>query len=431
MKAKKISFLKRTFWFLLIMVLHACTYHENEPIKIPQPRVPQETQDLEAQFISDVPPNAVNAPFWLISDFKTVSLQDAVVNQVTGDVGLLNVNGTFNGLDDFSAGSDLELQLKAAYDDTYLYILASWEDESFDLSQHSWLYNGPEDPLKAESSDGWTSQRNDDNIIFEFDLSNGTKDVWKWSLALSEPLGFALDMFDDGTSKEFDSGDKMFVRNVNGTGNNAGPKYEWSGEQQDLDREFGGFTLLDAGFYLLNKTEFKGDPANGNVLYQQECAACHGVEGDGKGFEFNTGYAMNIPGFLNRFSREGFATAALSSSHDGAGHFEILNAQEREDLITMVRGFTGIPGYYLQNPSGSNSDVRTLSNVALAKVNTRSKNESGYKVLFIRELNTGSGDDIQFSNPENTQVSFDVFLTNNDDINMVGSVNETLIFKAK
>jgi cytochrome c553 len=431
MKTKGMNLLKSTIGVLMVIILYSCTYHENEPIKIPKPRVPQETLDVETAYVSNITPNTINSPYWLTSDFKVVTLKDVTTKQVSNEVGLLNVNGTYNGLSDFSEGTNLNLEIKAAYDDENLYLLASWKDESFNPSQHSWLFNGPKDPLKTESADGWTSQRSDDNIIIEFDMDNGSSDVWKWSLALSEPLGYAIDMINDGTSTTSDTGDKTFLRNVEGTGNNAGPKYEWSGAQQDLDRDPAGFTLLDAGFYLLNKTPFTGDPTNGAAVYQKECAACHGVEGDGNGFEFNTGYSMIIPGFLNRFSREGFASAVLSSSHDGSGHFEILSATERDDLMAMVRGFTGVPGYYLENPTGSNSDVQTVSNVPLAKINTRAKNEDGYKVLFIRKLTTGNSDDIQIADPESVAISFNVYLTNGDDVNMVGSVNETLTFKAK
>jgi mono/diheme cytochrome c family protein len=428
MKANGINTFKSLVMALIFGWLFSCTYYENEPIKIPQPKVPKETENLEATYVADVIPNSINSPYWQTSDFKTITLSNVTIGQVTDEVGLLNVNGTYNGLDDFSEGTDLAVELKAAYNDGFLYLLASWKDKSFDLSQHSWLYDGPEDPLKPELSNGWTSQRNDDNIIFEFDMGGGKSDVWKWSLALSEPLGFALDMMNDGSTTTTDSGDKMYVRNINGTGNNAGPMYEWSGEQQELDREYGGFTLLDPGFYLINKTAFTGNIVNGAMLYQAECAECHGVEGDGKGFNWDTGYAMNIPGFLNRLSRESFATAALSSTHDGASHFEKLTTEERDDLVAMVRGFTGVPGYYLENPSGSNSDVKALSNVQLAKVNTRTDNK-GYSVLFIRKLDTGNNDDIQFVNPESMNLNFNVYLTNNDDLNKVGAIDETITFK--
>ena len=251
------------------------------------------------------------------------------------------------------------------------------------------MFDGPEDPLKAEATDGWTSQRNDDKLILELDMGNGQTDVWQWSLSLSEPLGYAIDLFDDGTDRVNDAGDVMFERNVDGEGNRAGPKYEWDGQIQELTREPGGLTILDPGFYLLNKTEFTGDAQNGLALYQQECAACHGVEGDGRGFDWNTGYSMIIPGFLNRFSRESFASVTLSSSHDGASHFEILSESERDDLIAMIRGFTGVPGYYLQQPTGSSADVKAVSSFPLAQLNTRRSNENGYKVLLTRALNTG------------------------------------------
>jgi len=412
-------------WILLAV---QCTYYENDPPEIYKPRVPVQTDNLEASYVGEFTPNSINSPYWLAADYTIIPMTNITTGQVSSETGLLNVNGTYNGLSDFNANTELAVEVKAGYDDNFLYLLASWQDDIYDLSQRSWLFNGPLDPLKSETADGWTSQWNDDNIIFSFDREDGTADVWNWSLALSEPLGYALDMIDDGISTSYDAGERRFVRNVNGVGNTAGPKYEWSGEQQELTREISGFTLLDPGFYLLNKTEFTGNVVNGAAMYQAECAECHGTTGDGDGYSWSTGYAMNLPGFLNRFSREGLASAILGSSHDGASHFEKLNAEERNDLIAMIRGFSGVPGYYLENAEGT-ADVRTESNVALAKLNTRRNNPGGYKVLFIRELINGNADDIQFDKVANAEVNFDLLLTNNDSINTVGAKGLKLVFK--
>ncbi len=55
----------------------------------------------------------------------------------------------------------------------------------------------------------------------------------------------------------------------------------------------------------------------------------------------------------------------------------------------------------------------------------------GYKVLLVRKLNTGNSDDLQFSPSEVKQVTLDIFLTDNDDINLIGEANKKLTFLKK
>ena len=89
----------------------------------------------------------------------------------------------YDGLKDFNQGAGTELILKAAYDDVNVYLLVSWQDVGYNISQENWLFNGPEDPLKKdEDRFGWTSQQNDDNLIFSFENSSGEEDVWNGAL---------------------------------------------------------------------------------------------------------------------------------------------------------------------------------------------------------------------------------------------------------
>ena len=325
---------------ILVWTLYSCTYHENEPFRIPQLPQPEETEDLEASFTTSSP-NSVNSALWSTTDFTLIEVVDDVTGEVSDEDGLLNVSGTHAGLTGFNDGEDPELTLRAAFDETNIYILATWKDGRYDVANRTWLYDGPSDPLKpGESADGWTSQRSDDNIIFEFDMGSGKKDVWKWSLALSEPMGFAIDMVRDGNNLDFDAGDKMFVRNVGGTGNRAGPAFEWDAQPQELERDPGGFTILDPGFFLLNKTAFEGDVVNGEMIYQDDCAKCHGVEGDGNGFEFDTNIPMNVPGGLNRLSRNALSDFMGSNEHDGAGDFNGLSQEEKQEERSYTNFFS-------------------------------------------------------------------------------------------
>ena len=257
-------------------------------------------------------------------------------------------------------------------------------------------------------------------------MSGGKRDIWTWSLALSEPLGFAIDMIDNGTGPVTDAGNKIYIRNIAGADNRSGPMYDWNGEQQEIQRKPAGFTILDPGYYLVNKKLFTGDILHGDVIYQADCAPCHGTTGDGEGFFFASGVAMNKPGQFNRLTREAMdAFGPNFSLHGGASDYP-ADETEREDLFARLRAFSGIPGYYLENPSGSSSDVRAASNVQLAKID--GLNSKGYSVLLIRALNTSNPDDIVF-NPAQMNYDFHIYLGDNDDLNRIGLLNQQITFK--
>ncbi|MDH5603626.1 MAG: hypothetical protein OEY51_06795 [Cyclobacteriaceae bacterium] len=410
---------------LSLLVITACTWEQIEPVKIPKPKVPVATDVLEASYIANSP-NTLKANYWKSADYRVITVSNAIINKVNTEEGALNMNGTYNGLTDFNGGDSVKLTLKAAYDDQNLYILASWGDKSFDLSQNSFLFNGPVDALSGADSAGWTGQRSSDNIVFSF-VNGSEKDIWKWSFALSEPLGYAIDMVDNGTVT-VDNGDMIFVPNNNGGGLRSGPKYEWNGQQQELVRELGGFTILDPGFYLLNKTPFTGDVVRGDSVFHAKCAKCHGVLGDGNGYEWETGVALNLPGFYNRIARGSFEALLTANSHSGKTYWDSLTPIDKEDLIARIRGFAGVPGYYLDNATGNFPDVQAVSNIALAKVNTLKANDTGYQVLLVRKLNTTHNDDIQFDSTLG-DYTYNVYLSDNDNLNMIGAENEKLIFK--
>ncbi len=409
-------------------VCMGCTYYENEAIKVPEPAVSKPTATLEVKYTSTAP-NKITAPYWKTANYLGVVPQNVLTSQVPADDGLYNVSGTFNGLLDFNKGKDPKIILKAAYDDNNVYILVSWRDTTFNMSNASWVFNGPADPKKSGSTAGWTSQRSDDKIILSFDMGSSKRDIWTWSLGLSEPLGYAIDMLDDGGVLNADAGNKTYARNIAGADNRSGPKYEWDGVQQELTRNPGGLTILDPGFYLLTKKDFVGDALAGHPVFITNCSICHGVDADGDGTDYQTGVALNRPGFFSRFTRSAFdAFASDPDLHEGAAHFTPLTDLERENLFARLRGFSGIPGYYLQNPSGSNSDVHAVSNVLVAKID--GFNSKGYSVLLIRALNTGNADDIIF-NPTVGQYQFNINLGDNDDLNRIGAINEQLTFKPK
>ena len=413
------------FCMCWLLSVSSCTWEQIEPIKLPQPKVPKATATLEASYVAS-PPNKLQYNYWKTADYRTVNVSNISINNLNSGDGELNMNGTYNGLDDFNGGDSVELTLKAAYDDENVYVLVSWNDKRFDLSQRAFLYNGPSDDLSGADSTGWTGQGGSDNLVLSF-VNGANKDIWKWDFALSEPLGHAIDMVDDGTIS-IDNGDVLFISNDNGGGLRSGPMYEWDGQQQELDRTLGGFTILDPAFYLLNKTAFTGNVARGDSLYQNKCAHCHGTIGDGKGFDWDTGVALNIKGVYNRVSRGSFESLLTATSHSGKSYWDGLTETDKEDVVSRIRGFSGVPGYYLDNTSGTLPDVMALSNVALAKVNTLKANNDGYQVLLVRKLNTGNTDDVAFD-PSSGEYVFSIYLGDNDNLNTIGAENEKLTFK--
>lgn len=408
-----------------VTMLAGCTYYENDPIQVPIPDVPDPTSTLEAKFVT-TPPNKITSSYWKSADFLPVTAQNQTTGQVPIEDGLFNMSGTFGGLTDFNQGGDPDISLRAAYTSDSLYILIHWKDTLYNASQSNWFYNGPGDLNKSGSTAGWTSQGSDDNIVLTFDMGSGKSDLWNWSLALSEPLGFAIDMVDNGTGLTTDTGNKTYVRNAL-SDNRGGPAYEWDGVQQELNRIPGGFTILDPGYYLLNKRVILGNVDDGDTYFQAECAPCHGIKGDGIGFSNPVYVALNLPGQFNRLTRQALDNfASDAAQHEGSIHYPATET-DRDNLFARLRGFSGIPGYYLQNPNGSNSDIKAVSNVQLAKIDKFNKK---YSLLLVRALNTGNTDDIVFD-PIQMSYTFNLFLGDNDSLNKIGAVNQQLTFKSK
>lgn len=416
----------------LTLLVCGCTYYENDPIKFPEPEVSNSTETLEASFTTSHP-NKLTADYWKTADYLPILPENLITQQVPDEDGLYNVSGTLDGLSDFNWGKDSKITMKAAYDNDSLYILVSWRDTTYNTSKGNWLFNGPSDPNKAGVTTGWTSQRNEDHFTISFDQGGGKADLWNWSSALSEPMGFAMDMNQNGLSITSDEGNKTYLRNNAGADNRGGPQYEWDEVEQTLQRKPAGFTILDPGFYLLNKKAFTGDAFQGEIIFQAECAGCHGILADGEGTINPVGIRLNVPGQFNRLTRTALdAFASNASSHEGAVHYQPLTNAQRDDLMARLRGFSGVPGYYLQNPDGSNADVHAASNILLARINPNNSpyNTKGYTVLLIRALNTHHADDIIFD-PALSHYAFNFSVSDNDELNAIGEENIQLTFLPK
>lgn len=443
---------------LVLLFLGACEkeYSYTLPPKAP-PKTSQATSTLEAAFTT-AGPGTINAAYWKTANYLQVSAKDLSKNLLYGDGGL-NLTGTFNGLAGFSKGNDPKLTLKAAYDAEYLYILAEWNDTTVDVSDKTFFFNGNLDPLKSsESNVGWTSQRNSDKLSFAFDVNgatgasgtfastgcqaschgtgatavmtpnSGTVDIWNWSLATSNPLGYAHDLVSTSAGMNADAGGPLAARNTDGTTFRSGAKYEWDGTPQTVTLPSGATTLLDPTFYLLNKTPMVGDIHDGETVYAAVCEHCHGPNGIGGEYSAINGIGSN------KKSRPSYKTA-MADVGDMGGYWGPLSATQKDDIVTFLRGISGAPGYYLiqPTPGTSTADITVVSNVTptqIANAMAVSTNKhQKYQVLIKRKLKTTHADDIQFDLLTKKEYVFGVALMDNDGKNHIGSFKETLTFK--
>ncbi|MBK5285555.1 MAG: hypothetical protein JJE25_09130 [Bacteroidia bacterium] len=442
---------------ILIIVMDACEKdYFYEP---PPPPTSEQTSTLEAIHVS-TPPSSINSEYWQTADYLKINSQDVSINQLYLD-GLLNMTGTYGGLASFNNGTDPGLFLKAAYDENNLYILAEWTDLDVNISKSSWLFNGPVDPLKADPNAGWTSQRNCDKFAMAFEIStasspagtfsnvgcaaschnvvgtpvmyptSGKVDLWNWNLALSAPLGYAEDMVANSDSIADDSGQKMYARNSTGTTDRSGPAYEWDGTSQIVTLANSQSSTLDPAFYLFNKTAFIGDIHRGDSIFNRtsppgDCASCHGNVGQG---------ATEGPINLVRYNKKSRTELMLGMDNVGdmSAYWTPLSASDKNDIVAFLRGLSGVPGYYLTTPDGSNADIKAVSNVTAANIfnamNPTTNHHAKYQVLMIRNLRTNNADDIQFNGTSGSTYKFGVALMNNDGKNHIGSTVETLTFK--
>lgn len=443
--------------FVILVAIGSC--EKDFYFEPPPPDTSTRTTTLEAVKVQ-LAPSTINSAYWKTADYLQVNSENLSTSQLYSD-GLLNLTATYLGINSFNKGTDPGLRLKAAYDNDNLYVLAEWTDLRVDLSNSSWLWNGSPDTLKTDATPGWTSQRNCDKIAFAFEIanasssagtfsnvgcaaschnnagtlsmhpSNGQVDIWNWNLALSAPLGYAQDMIASSSGLSDDSGQKLYSRNVNGSTDRSGPAYEWDGSSQSVTLANGQSSILDPAFYLFNKTPFIGDPVRGDSIYHLtsppgDCAGCHGQKGEG-----------GINSAINQISQNKKSRATLISSMDGTSdmvaYWGPLNATDRDDILAYVRGLSGIPGYYLNTPDGSNADIQAMSNLTPIQIKNAllpvTNVHSIYQVLLIRKLNTNNADDKQFILSDSQTYNFGVALMDNDGKNHIGSKKEILTFK--
>ncbi len=405
MKLEKILKLKKLICLSLLtgVLLQGCEYEI-----IPGPNIPRETATVEAIYIKTANPVLSNSPIWEEANFSKISLSDLITGQSYGD-GYRDANGTINGISGLGGSNQVGLTLKAMYDDEYIYILAQWNDSTLNVQYKNWLWE----------DNKWFRVGNTDKLIIKFEMGE-MKDVWQWSAALTEPIGYATDGIEEENIFKPDEGELTFEYFSNEL---SKPIFEWDGEAPIFTKPSGFPAILDPAYFIAGTTDYIGDPSVGRVLFKENCIACHGNYGE-SGFN-RVGYGESLdPEKLNRWSRKTMDDFIRSETHDGNIVFSTLDYIDKANLFAYIRGAGGIPGFRLQEPSGSAADVEVQTFISLVKVNPKNTN---YEVMFKRKLQTGMQDDVQF-NPETVRVRFGILLSDNDDLNFVGALNQELIF---
>ena len=394
--------MKNKFFYLFIALIGILSSCENE--KIPS---------LQTNYVKSVYTNlatvTLTSSIWSKTPYYIVPLNDLSIGKVDLGDSAFNENGGYNGINSF--GNSVNLIIKSVYSNNKLYILAEWNDSTLNPTNKIWQWKGAKDVLKNLAAPNWTVQKSDDKFIIKFDKPSGSlnkADVWAWSSGLSDPMGYAIDMVEkNDNSVTVDAGTSMFAKN--GTSFKSGPIYEFNGIQQIVKPD-GSKAGLDPLYYLFNKAKIKGDPQLGEITYEL-CKGCHSEKPT-----------------LSSMSRQSIKDYVVSDEHPGKDDVVAgLSDADIDNIITYYRGKFGIPGYYLQTPSGSIADVWASSNISTTKINV--VNTKSYKVLLSRDLNNGNNDDINFETKDGNEYNISLYLYNADSVNFIGIENQKLIFK--
>jgi hypothetical protein len=395
------------------------------------------TTSLDAKRVSGEP----EALAWISDgDYLEKALQSAYPNGSKGQSykGEYNMTGSKEGI-------NVTVRMRAAYTNEYLYLQLEWQDPTGqnDVNRRRFLFNGPGEN-GAGVIPGWSSQLNDDKFGLAFDINGaadatgtfqekgctvgchgsmnplqGSMDVWHWKTARSNPLGYINDQWADAAGRKNDAGDPIEVRNWKVKDDiSQGPKYVWDpakGKQVAvLPNPAEEPVTLDPGVFLLKQSmmELRGDAVAGDALYTSTCETCHGSSPA-------TRAAFARLGLTNTHAQlRGWLT---DPAHPGSDVVARFTEAEWDNLIARIRALMGVPGYYLQTPTGSNADLVVLNSKKVFR-------DGNYSVQVRRRLQTGSPDDVQFDPAIGREYVFGVAVMDKDGKNHAGSAREILRF---
>jgi len=182
---------------------------------------------------------------------------------------------------------DVDVTLKAVYDDNNIYMLLKWADSTVSIDKNLWEYDGS----------AWSKSGNEDRFSIIWDLgvsgfaeqgcmvtchADGMRtnadgefaDEWHWKAARSNPMSYSDDKYIDNTYEEGDveaghhgdGGDSTYKDNQNEAGD--GPAYTWAGTPSTppgVPAELASHFLLDSEKAEIT-TSAAGDKVPGYLL---------------------------------------------------------------------------------------------------------------------------------------------------------------------
>lgn len=290
--------------------------------------------------------------------------------------------------------------LKAAYNDSNIYIYLKWADPTktesvmkgwWNFDGKKWSKSGDEDRLgilwpitesKGFASVGCMSlchvaPKNPEDITFLMHAASGEKfDEWHWKAARTNIVGYADDSWMDNATKDpsqpkwdeaahhSDLGEATYTSNEGGP--NSGPKYVFNG-RASFDRSGRFLAQSDA-------VEITGNAVAGKAVHDEQCITCHA----GPTTLENRKVAQFMPASeLKEFLEAG------GPNHQGPA----LQPEDASNVMAYLQTKPeGIPGYLLKNPSASRADVKASGKY----------NDGSWQLVLKRTPQTKNDGDVQF-----------------------------------
>ena len=418
------------------------------------PVTAQQTTNLEAKRLTTPP----DASYWTNADYIQFTADGAHGSTGESYAGEYNQTGS-------KAGISATVRMKAAYTNTDLYVWASWQDPTGtnDLNRRRWFFNGgtsaavPSFPttvtqypnLTEQVPPGWSSNLNDDKIGIMWDVDGastggstfaangcamtchtpndmypdtGTTDLWHYKTSRSNPLGLVNDQYCTAANSGRKTDPTLGLETRNGT-LATGPAWVW-----DPSKSQNGFAMWDGTtkdfdpvLFLLDvdKMPIEGDAVAGNTIFTASCQGCHGADGKGvTGVDFGADSGLKDPATL-------IDTEASAGTHPGQGAWNALSATDKNNVISRIRAFAGVPGYTLKMPSDLADSVYVLNYPSVYNGGT-------YTVIFRRKLTTTlTTKQTQFTDTSATaSYPFSVAIMDFDGKNHAGGTLQHLVFKS-